>query len=311
MRFLLFSDSAETVFRVRKIVDPEIDSLVIIKDESIFLKIVQTSIFDLFLIDMHSERLLTNMREKAHECRLKTPWILFNINTSLSNNNYMNYWKAFNGIGSSLDNLEEALEKKLEMLVEVISLKPKKQGNYLHLSKNANKLFEFFVKHPNKSISSEILQMKLFGQCSEKKQNELYVLIHEIRKAIGDDLKHPQNLIRCRKSHYKLFNAFPQKTLDICCYGQRVENDCAKYFPEFYEITGYDIFPPVENDEYEVSVMNEPEYLPDAEFISVFDCMAGESSGGCFKSCGIPSISEIIEAYEDKPETWLRNTSEC
>ena len=313
MKFLLFSDSAETHFRVRKIVEPSVDSLVTTKDESLFLKIIHTSIFDLFLIDLDSKNLLSNLREKVRECKLRTPWILFNLNTKLSTKNYINYWKAFNGIGSSLDDCDSSIEEKLKLLVYSISAKPKENHNYLKLSKNAKKLFDFFVKYQNKSISCETLENEILGEISQKNTNILYGLIHEIRKAIGDDLKKPQNLIRCKKRRYKLLNAFPEKFLDICVYGQPVENDCAKCFPEFYAANGYDIFPPTESDEYELieqdSVVDEYECSYLEEYLLNDDSHLIDTGIKEISSIDFPTIAQVIEMQNAYSEKLLRNIS--
>ena len=251
MKFLLFSNSAETQFRVRRIVKPAEDSLVTIKDEELFFRIIQTCRFDLFLIDLTASCYFSDLRSKMQECMLDTPWILLSMQSNLSVNGYLSYWNALNGIKLCFDG-SSALEKKLKILA--LSLK---KNNDPGMSKNARKLLDFFVDYQNKSISIETLQEKVFGEKSDKNRNLLYGLIHEIRKAIGDDFVKPRNLIRCTKGRYKLANIFPEKSLDVCIYGLPVENEYAKIFPVFYTSHGYDVFPSYGNDEYE----NQPEKI--------------------------------------------------
>lgn len=245
MKFLLFSNSAETQFRVRRIVNPAEDSLVTIKDEGLFLRIIQSCRFDLFLIDLTAGCYFSNLRLKMKECMLDTPWILLSMQSNLSISGYLSYWNALNGIKLCSDG-SSALEKKLRMLA--LSLK---KNNSLGMSKNARKLLDFFVDYQNKSISIETLQEKIFGEKSDKNRNLLYGLIHETRKSIGDDFVKPRNLIRCTKGRYKLVRIYPEKSLDVCIYGLPVENEYADIFPAFYTSHGYDVFPSYGNDEYE------------------------------------------------------------
>ncbi|MDD6486512.1 MAG: hypothetical protein PUF61_06185 [Spirochaetales bacterium] len=225
MKFLLFSDLAETQFCVRKMVNPAEDLLVTVKDEWLFFRLIQLTDFELFLIDLNSGCRFSDLRLKMCECKLKTPWILLSTQSNLSFQNYIGYWKALNGITSySDDSYNEKIEAKLKKLA--ISLR---KTDNLEISKNAKKLLDFFVEFQNKSISIETLQEKVFGEASPKNRNLLYGLIHEIRKSIGDDLSHPKDLIRFKKGRYKLVNAFPEKCLDVCVYGSPAQSEYAQY----------------------------------------------------------------------------------
>ena len=225
MNFLLFSDSAETQFKVRKIVSPTEDLLITTKDEWLFFRIIQLTEFDLFLIDLNSSCLFSDLRAKMGACKLNTPWILLTIQSNLSFQSYLNYWKALNGITSYSDDFYNGnIEEKLKMLAVSIRKKEK-----LEISKNAKKLLDFFIEFQNKSISIEMLQEKVFGESSSKNRNLLYGLIHEIRKAIGDDLSCPKDLIRFKKGRYKLVNAFPENSLDVCIYGNSANSEHNQY----------------------------------------------------------------------------------
>ncbi|MBO4728062.1 MAG: hypothetical protein J5631_06565 [Spirochaetaceae bacterium] len=234
MKFLLFSNSAETQFRVRRIANPAEDSLVTIKDEALFLRLINSCGFDLFLIDLTSDCHFSDLRAKMRDCRLETPWIPLSTQTNLSYKSYVNYWNALNGIKLCKNGADCVLEKKLEALA--FSLK---RTNCLDISKNARKLLEVFSEFHNKPVAVEALQVKVFGEASEKNRNLLYGLIHEIRKAAGDDLERPRNLIRCKKGCYKLTGVFPESSLDICIYGRPLESEYARIFPSAGS-AGYD-----------------------------------------------------------------------
>lgn len=246
MNFLLFSDSAETQFRVRKMINTAEDSLLTIKDEILFFRLIYVCKFDLFLIDLNSDSCFSDLRSRMRECKLETPWILLSTQSNLSYQNYLNYWKALNGINGNFGDSFNSLEKKLEKLAEVL-----KKNAYPCISKKAGRLLDFFVKFQNKSISIETLEEKVFGEISLKNRNLLYGLIHEIRQEIGDDLAKPQYLIRFKKGRYKLLNVFPEKSLDICLYGKPFENESAEIFPTFCSQYGCNIFNHDEEAEYE------------------------------------------------------------
>ena len=225
MKFLLFSDDAETQFRVRKMVCQAEDLLVTVKDEWFFFRLIELMKFDLFLIDLDSAGRILDLRSKMSECKLHTPWILLNSKSSISVNGYLNYWKAFNGISPCSDvSYQDILEVKLKKLAVALN-----NSCCLEISKNAKKLLNFLVQFQNKSVSIETLQEKVFGEASEKNRNLLYGLIHEVREAIGDNLTHPHDLIRFRKGRYKLLNAFPEECLDICVYGCTDKDEYKQY----------------------------------------------------------------------------------
>jgi len=260
MKFLLFSDSAETQFRVRKIVDTEKDSLLTVKNENLFLSLINVCEFDLFLIDLNSNCCFSDLRSRMREVKSEIPWILLSTQSNLSCQNYLNYWKAVNGINGHFTDSSPFLEKKLEKLAETL-----KQNTCSCLSKKAGKLLAFLIKFQNKSIAIETLEEKVFGEVSLKNRNLLYGLIHEIRLEIGDDLSKPHDLVRFKKGRYKLLNVFPEKSLDVCLYGKAFENESAGIFSAFSSRYGYEFFKPDEDYEYDEQNLFAGEKL-DADF---------------------------------------------